>query len=148
MLVFRIWSEALFIELSQATLARLRAQVCRRMALAPFRELETHGAARWLAVLVEDVQRVAEFFVTVPRLLVHGAIVFGCLGYLAVLSWKVFLFASAMVVAGACIHLLAVGRAHRHLPPAVARLAVFARRNVVAESGAARFSHFACPGFP
>jgi putative ATP-binding cassette transporter len=66
-------------------------------------------------VLVEDVQRVAEFFVTVPRLLVHGAIVVGCLGYLAFLSFQVFLFATGMVIAGACIHFWAVGRAHRHL---------------------------------
>lgn len=115
MLVFRIWSEAKFIELSQGTLARLRQQICRRMASAPFREIETHGSARWLAVLVEDVQRVAEFFVTVPRLLVHGAIVFGCLGYLALLSFQVFLFATGMVIAGACVHFWAVGRAHRHL---------------------------------
>ena len=115
MLVFRIWSEAKFIELSQGTLARLRQQVCRRMASAPFREIETQGSARWLAVLVEDVQRVAEFFVTVPRLLVHGAIVAGCLGYLAFLSFQVFLFATGMVIAGACIHFWAVGRAHRHL---------------------------------
>jgi putative ATP-binding cassette transporter len=115
MLVFRIWSEAKFVELSQGTLARLRQQICRRMASAPFREIETHGSARWLAVLVEDVQRVAEFFVTVPRLLVHGAIVIGCLGYLAFLSFQVFLFATFMVIAGACIHFWAVGRAHRHL---------------------------------
>lgn len=115
MLVFRVWSEAKFIELSQGTLARLRQQVCRRMASAPFREIETQGSARWLAVLVEDVQRVAEFFVTVPRLLVHGAIVVGCLGYLAFLSFQVFLFATGMVIAGACIHFWAVGRAHRHL---------------------------------
>lgn len=115
MLVFRIWSEAKFIELSQGTLARLRQRACRRMASAPFREIETQGAARWLAVLVEDVQRVAELFVTVPRLLVHGAIVVGCLGYLAFLSFQVFLFATGMVIAGACIHFWAVGRAHRHL---------------------------------
>lgn len=115
MLVFRVWSEAKFVELSQGTLARLRRQVCRRMASAPFRDIETQGSARWLAVLIEDVQRVAEFFVTVPRLLVHGAIVFGCLGYLALLSFRVFLFATGMVLAGACIHFWAVGRAHRHL---------------------------------
>ncbi|WP_437569871.1 cyclic peptide export ABC transporter [Sorangium sp. So ce542] len=115
MLICRIWSEAKFVELSQGTLARLRQQVCRRMASAPFRELETQGGARWLAVLVEDVQRVADFFVTVPKLLVHGAIVLGCLGYLAILSWPMFLFAIGMVLAGACLHLVLVGRGHRHL---------------------------------
>ncbi len=115
MLISRIWSEAKFVELSQSTLARLRQQVCRRMASAPFREIETQGGARWLAVLVEDVQRVADFFVTVPKLLVHGAIVLGCLGYLAILSWQLFLFAIGMVLAGACLHLALVGRGHRHL---------------------------------
>jgi putative ATP-binding cassette transporter len=115
MLLFRIWSEQKFVELSQATLARLRQQVSARMAEAPYRSLETEGRARWLAVLVEDVGHVAEFFVTVPRLVVHGAIVFGCLAYLAYLSWQVFFFAAAMVLLGAFLHTRAVRRAHLHL---------------------------------
>jgi putative ATP-binding cassette transporter len=69
-------------------------------------------------VLIEDVGTVAEFFVTVPRLAMQGAIVLGCLGYLATLSVRAFVFAACMMLLGSAVHYAAVRHASQHLEQA------------------------------
>src|SRR5690606_32801237 len=93
-------SQTQFVELSQRTLAQLRSHLTSHMAELPFRELEQRGSAKLLAVLSEDVHSVSHLFVMLPELLMHGAVVIGCLIYLGMLSWQVFLFALVMVVLG------------------------------------------------
>ena len=115
MLLFRWLSQSQFVELSEATLARLRVHISRSLAEAPLRSLEAWGQGRLLSVLAEDIGVVADFFVALPRLVMHGAVVLGCLGYLAWLSWKVFLFAFVVVLIGLSGHLLGAGRANEHL---------------------------------
>lgn len=100
MLVVRWFSQAQFARLRHRTVAKLRQHISQHFAEAPYRELERWGAARLWAVLIEDIATVSEFFVALPRLLTQGAIVIGCLGYLAWLSWQAFLFALAMVLLG------------------------------------------------
>lgn len=104
MLLLRWLSQAQFVELSQRTLFELRQHVSREFAEASYRDIEARGPGRSLAVLTEDVGEVAEFFVTLPRLVMHGAVVLGCLGYLAFLSGPVFLFALGMVLLGSLGH--------------------------------------------
>ncbi|WP_437905369.1 cyclic peptide export ABC transporter [Sorangium sp. So ce327] len=104
-------SQSLFVHLSQGTLASMRAFVSGKVADAPYRHLEVQGSARILAVLTEDIGTVSQFFVTLPNLIMNGAVVLGCLVYLCVLSWKVFLFAALMVLLGSSAYLRAHTRA-------------------------------------
>ncbi|WP_437299542.1 cyclic peptide export ABC transporter [Sorangium sp. So ce426] len=114
-LILRWLSQSLFVHLSQGTLARMRAYVSRQVADAPFRDLEVQGAARILAILTEDIGTLSQFFVTIPNLVMHGAVVLGSLVYLCVLSWQVFLFAATMVFLGSLGYHLAHTRAIGHL---------------------------------
>lgn len=114
-LVTRWASETLFVRLSQRTLATLRLHLSRLMIDTPYRHVERHGSARLLAVLIDDVRTVADFFVALPNFTMHGAVVLGCLVYLAALSWPVFLFALAFTLVGAFGYHLAHLRALGHL---------------------------------
>lgn len=108
-------SSAQFVKLRHFALARLRLLLSTHIAHAPFAQLEGEGASRFLAVLLEDVATVSEFFVALPRFVMQGAIVMGCFAYLAWLSWQALAFALAMVLMGSLIHFSAVRRASGHL---------------------------------
>lgn len=114
-LVTRWASETLFAHLSQRTLANMRMHLSELMVEAPYRHIETHGSARLLAVLIDDVRTVSDFFVALPNFTMHGAVVAGCLVYLGVLSWQVFLFAIVFTVLGAVGYHAAHVRALAHL---------------------------------
>jgi len=75
----------------------------RQLAETRYRDIERRGAGRLLALLTEDVGMVADFFVTLPQLVVHGAVLIGCLGYLLVLSWQAFVLGAVVVVGGALV---------------------------------------------
>lgn len=114
--LFLRWaSEVLFVRLSQKTLASMRLHLSRLMLEAPYRHIETHGSARLLAVLVDDVRTVSDFFVALPNFTMHGAVVVGCLAYLSFLSWQVFAFAIVFTVLGAIGYHFAHVRALAHL---------------------------------
>ncbi|MET0410730.1 MAG: ABC transporter transmembrane domain-containing protein, partial [Polyangiaceae bacterium] len=114
-LVARWLSQTWFVELTQSTLARLRRRVSEQIAHAPLREIETHGPGRLLSLLTDDVSSVAELFVALPRLVTQGAVLLGCLGYLAYLSLPAFAFALGMIVLGSLWHFQRVRRASDYL---------------------------------
>jgi len=103
MLGCRWAAHAELVKLSEKTLARLRVLASRQLAETRYRDIERRGAGRLLALLTEDVGMVADFFVTLPQLVVHGAVLIGCLGYLLVLSWQAFVLGALVVAAGALV---------------------------------------------
>jgi putative ATP-binding cassette transporter len=107
-------SQTQFARLSQGMLAELRRRVSGRLLNAPYDRLEKLGGARALAVLTEDVGLVSQFLVTLPELTLQGAVVLGCLGYLALLSWPVFLLALCFVLVGSLAYHWAARAASRH----------------------------------
>ena len=111
MVACRYVSQAQLVRLGQLTLARLRVLVSARVADAPYRDVEAQGAARISVVLGEDIAAVADFFVTLPRLVVQGAVVIGCLAYLGTLSRRAFGFAVFMVALGSVRHYWGMRRA-------------------------------------
>lgn len=99
-LVTRIVTGVLFARLSQDTMAQLREHVARRVAAAELQDVERIGAAPVQSVLTDDATNVSMLFFALPNLVMHGSIVFGCLGYLAWLSWPVCLLAVAAILVG------------------------------------------------
>ena len=99
-LATRVLSGVLFARLSQDTMAQLREHVARRVARAELRDVERIGAAPVQSVLTDDATNVSMLFFALPNIVMHGSIVFGCLGYLAWLSWPVCLLALAAIVTG------------------------------------------------
>ncbi len=108
-------SQLLFVRLSQDTLAKMRLHVSALVAEAPYRHIEAQGPARLFAILSDDIRTVSDFFVTLPNFTMHGAVVFGCLLYLGMLSWQVFLFALLVTVLGGVGYHIAHIRALGHL---------------------------------
>jgi putative ATP-binding cassette transporter len=99
-LMTRVISGVLFARLSQDTMAQLREHVAQRVAAAELRDVERIGAAPVQSVLTDDATNVSMLFFALPNIVMHGSIVFGCLGYLAWLSWPVCLLALTAIVAG------------------------------------------------
>lgn len=108
----RMVSTALFERLGQRALAELRSFIAQCVAVTPFAQFERVGSARIQSVLTEHSNNVAVLFVSLPVILTNTVIVVGCLGYLAMLSWQVFLFALGVIGLGAVgyhlVHLRAI----------------------------------------
>lgn len=90
----------LFARISQNTLAALRERLAQRIANAPLRTIETLGAERAQTAATEDAANIAFSLVSLPNVVMNAVIVFGCLGYLAWLSWPVALLAIAALALG------------------------------------------------
>ncbi|MGO3667071.1 MAG: cyclic peptide export ABC transporter [Vreelandella alkaliphila] len=112
LMLSRMVSTALFERLGQRALAELRSFVAQCVAVTPFAQFERVGSARIQSALTEHSNNVAVLFVSLPVILTNTVIVVGCLGYLAMLSWQVFLFALGVIGLGAVgyhlVHLRAI----------------------------------------
>ncbi|PCF94307.1 cyclic peptide export ABC transporter [Vreelandella nigrificans] len=112
LMVCRMVSTALFERLGQRALAELRSFIAQCVAVTPFAQFERVGSARIQSALTEHSNNVAVLFVSLPVILTNTVIVVGCLGYLAMLSWQVFLFALGVIGLGAVgyhlVHLRAI----------------------------------------
>ena len=105
----------LFERLGQRAHAELRSFIAKRVIASDYRHLEVIGAARVQSALSEHCTHVAEFFVSFPVILTNAVIVIGCLIYMALLSWQVFLLAVIVIGLGSFGYHLAHLRAIRHL---------------------------------
>lgn len=117
-LLSKILSDTLFERFSQRAHAELRRFIVKRVMAADYRHLERVGAPRVHSALSEHSAHVAEFFVSFPAILTNSVIVLGCLVYMALLSWQVFLAAIAVIGLGSIGYHLAHLRAIRHLDAA------------------------------
>lgn len=92
----------------QKIVARLRQQICTRILSAPLATVENAKAHRLLAVLNNDVEKVAEFARQFAGYAAALAVVLGCLAYLFLLSPAVLAFALGLVALGAWVNHLAM----------------------------------------
>ena len=114
-LVTRTLSSTLFMRLGQSAKATLRMRTIRHIADASYRDLERQGAAKALAVLTQDLDTIVVFFINLPNLAMHGAVIAGCLIYLGYLSWQILVFAVVTIFIGSLGFHLANTRALFHL---------------------------------
>jgi putative ATP-binding cassette transporter len=90
-----------FVAFAQDTLLRLSMALCERIAQAPLRVVERHGAARILSTLTDDVGALTWALQVMPQVAMNCALVVGCGLYLTWLAWPVALVAAALVAVGA-----------------------------------------------
>lgn len=107
----RTLSSVLFEHLAQHAMARLRHYISSRVLAAELRELEEIGTANVYSTLSTHCASVVQFFVTLPSLLNHSVIVIGCMIYMLLLSWHIFLAAVIMIGFGSLGHYLAQRKA-------------------------------------
>ena len=91
-------SDILFERLRHRANAEVRLYIAGRVLQAPLRHLEQLGSPKVQSALTEHTANVAQFFVNIPILLTNGVIVLGSIGYLAVLSGR--LFVATLLVIG------------------------------------------------
>lgn len=111
----RLLASSIFIKLTQATLANLRRHLARQIRAAPYRQLESLGAARLQSLASDDATLVATLFASLPLIAMNGAIVAGSLIYLGMLSFTTLLFVAVAIGLGSVAFHLAHGRAMVHL---------------------------------
>lgn len=114
----RTLASILFERLGQYSLAELRRYISSRVLVTDFKHLESIGSARIQSALSEHSTNVAQFFVSVPAILTNAVIVLGCLVYMALLSWQIFLAAIVTIGLGSVGYHLAHLRAIRFLDTA------------------------------
>ncbi|ASU38882.1 peptide ABC transporter [Herbaspirillum sp. meg3] len=108
-------SNILFERLNQRAQADMRRYISARVISADYRHIERIGAARIQSALTEHSAKVAEFFVGLPAILTNSVVVIGCLIYMLLLSWQVFLVALAVLGLGSLGYHLAHLKAIRYL---------------------------------
>ena len=111
MLATRVVSQTTFMYLGQKVKARLRNELTQRVSDARWLQLEQTGMAKTLSVLTQDLDTLVVFFVSLPNLFIYGAVIIGCLVYLATLSSGVLGLALAAIALGTFGYRAAHGRA-------------------------------------
>jgi len=84
----------------------IEIELCQRVLAAPLRRIEKIGSHRVLATLASDVNTIATSLSNFPTWLRQATIVYGCLMYMAVLSWIFFLSVLAFLILGSFMYLL------------------------------------------
>src|SRR5262245_37836282 len=84
----------------QRIIASLRKSLAQKILSAPIDQLEQYRTYRLIPVLTQDVDTISDFAFFISSFVVSLTVAFGCLLYLAVLSWSMFLVTGIAIVVG------------------------------------------------
>ncbi len=103
---------------SQATTARLRQDLVRKILAVPLRQLEELGTPKLMVALTEDILEITQATLSIPIFAVNFAVLLGGAVYLAWLSLPVLLAMAAFAVIGAFSYRLMIRSGFGHLTAA------------------------------
>lgn len=112
--VARFVSQYLLIRLAQGVTYELRLDLSRKILHTSLRQLERLGPSRLLATLTDDISAIANTLTNVPLLCLHLAVVVSILGYMAWLSWPLFMMVLAALAVGIGSYRLPLSKALSH----------------------------------
>jgi putative pyoverdin transport system ATP-binding/permease protein len=84
----------------------IELELCQRVVAAPLRRIEQIGSHRIFATLATDVSTITSSLSNLPLWLRQATTVYGCLLYMALLSWRFFLGILAFMALGIVIYRL------------------------------------------
>ncbi|WP_340619817.1 cyclic peptide export ABC transporter [Xenorhabdus siamensis] len=84
-------SEILLSHLTQAAIYSLRLSLSNKILRAPFKKLNNIGKHGLLAVLTKDVDVFIHSFMLAPTVFGNITLIIACFGYLAWISWQLFI---------------------------------------------------------
>lgn len=87
----------------QRIIGSLRTSLAAKILAAPIDQLERYRTHRLIPVLTHDVDTISDFAFYISSFFVSLIIVAGCLVYLAVLSWPMFLVTGFVIVVGSLL---------------------------------------------
>lgn len=102
----------------QHVVLHLRQRLSKKIMTAPIEQLERFRSHRLIPVLVQDVQTVSGFALSVAPLVISFAVTLGCFAYLAMLSWQILALTLATLVIGSGAQVLAYKFGRKHLDTA------------------------------
>jgi putative ATP-binding cassette transporter len=85
------------IYLSQAATLHLRIELSKKFLATPHLKIRSIGRAECLQILTNDIMIFTQAFVSIPTALSDGILIVVCLGYMAWVSWQLFLMFSAVL---------------------------------------------------
>lgn len=91
----------------QRIIAELRKSLAAKILAAPIDQLEIYRTHRLIPVLTQDVDTISDFAFFFSSFFVSLVITLGCMVYLAVLSWPLFLITGLVIVLGSLAHAFA-----------------------------------------
>ncbi|NIE78209.1 cyclic peptide export ABC transporter [Pantoea sp. Ap-967] len=97
----------------QHIIAQLRKQLGEKVLSAPIEQIERFRSHRLIPVLTHDVDTISDFAFAFAPLAISLTVTLGCLGYLAVLSWPMFLMMLTALALGTIVQYLARARGIR-----------------------------------
>lgn len=105
-LLSKCCSEMALLHATQTVILDLRVHLSRKVLATPLKKLQELDKHRLLVILTKDVDTVARAFQLLPQGFGNLVLVAASLGYLAVVSWQLFLLLTAsLVVCGYVYHL-------------------------------------------
>ncbi|MBC3409976.1 cyclic peptide export ABC transporter [Pseudomonas sp. SWRI51] len=84
----------------QHIIAKLRKTLGEKVLAAPIEQIERFRSHRLIPVLTHDVDTISDFAFAFAPLAISLTVTLGCLGYLAMLSWPMFLLMLAAIAIG------------------------------------------------
>ncbi len=103
---------------SQATTARLRQDLVRKILAVPLRQLEELGTPKLMVALTEDILEITQATLGIPIFAVNFAVLLGGAVYLAWLSLPVLLAMTVFAIVGAVSYRLMIRSGFGHLTAA------------------------------
>lgn len=94
----------------QHIIAKLRKELGEKVLSAPIEQIERYRSHRLIPVLTHDVDTISDFAFSFSALAISMTVTIGCMGYLATLSWPMFLMMGSAIVIGTVIQYIASGR--------------------------------------
>ena len=91
----------------QHIIARLRRELGEKVLAAPIDQIERYRSHRLIPVLTHDVDTISDFAFVFAPLAVSLTVTLGCLGYLASLSWPMFLVIVVAIGLGSVMQFIA-----------------------------------------
>lgn len=91
----------------QRIIAGLRKSLAAKILAAPIDQLEIYRTHRLIPVLTQDVDTISDFAFFFSSFFVSLVITFGCMVYLAMLSWPLFLITGLVIILGSLAHAFA-----------------------------------------
>jgi putative ATP-binding cassette transporter len=97
----------------QHIIARLRKELGEKVLSAPIDQIERYRSHRLIPVLTHDVDTISDFAFAFAPLAISLTVTLGCLGYLAMLSWPMFLMMLVAIAIGTTVQAIARSRGIR-----------------------------------
>ena len=94
----------------QHIIAKLRKELGEKVLSAPIEQIERYRSHRLIPVLTHDVDTISDFAFAFAPLAISLTVTLGCMGYLALLSWPMFLMMVLAIAIGTGIQFYAQGK--------------------------------------